>query len=70
MKVRRHTEVAAVQRSTYRNYDLADVVRVCRGVENKEIKLEWLKPANKNHDSEKMNVPRTTVQEWLEDDHE
>ena len=69
MKVRRNTEVAATERSTYRGYNLADVVRVCRAVENKEMKLEWLKPANKKHDPEKMNVPRTTVQEWLEDDH-
>ena len=66
---RRNSEVTATLSGTYRNYNLGDVVRVCQAVERKEIKLEWLKPSNANHDPVTMNVPRTTAQEYLEDDH-
>ena len=42
--------------------------RICAEVESGTIKLEWLKPNNKHHDPSTMNVPRSTITDWLRSD--
>ena len=68
--VQRGEECTVIRRGTYQKYTFDDVVRVCKMVESKEIRLEWLNPDHKKHDANTMNVPRTTIQGWLVDDNE
>ena len=49
-------------------YNLDDVIRICKAVSEKKMKLAWLYPDNAHHDPVTMNVPRTTIVRWLMDD--
>ena len=49
-------------------YTWEDVVRIAEKIEAGEMKTKWLDPNHKKHDPTTMNVPYSTMREWLEDD--